>query len=119
MKQALVVDRNGTVGDFAASVLRESEYELTVVESLQMALGLVSSAPYHLVIIAQPELCPDVLWRMVESIKRLSSEASLVLVQAKNADSNFHARAQALGAIVLSTPLGTAARTAIEEATLG
>ncbi len=119
MKQALIVDRNGAVGDFAVSVLRQSEYDLTVVESLQVALALVSAAPYHLIMIAQPDLCPEVLWRMVSSIKRLSSEASLVLVLAKAPDIDFHTRAQELGVIVLSSPLDVAARAAIQEAILG
>jgi DNA-binding response OmpR family regulator len=118
MKQALIVDRNEMVGDFAASVLREGEYELTVVDSLQMALALVSVAPYQLVLVSQPHLCPEVLWRMVDSIKRLSPESTLVLVQADNADHGFHSRAQRLGATVLSLPLGVRAR-AIEEATIG
>jgi CheY-like chemotaxis protein len=119
MKQALVVDGSGAVGDFAASTLREREYELTVVRSLQEALALVTLAPYHLIVIAQPALCPQVLWRMVESIRRRSTDATLILVQAENADGSFHTQAQRLGAIVLSTPLDVAARAAIEEATLG
>jgi CheY-like chemotaxis protein len=119
MKQALVVDESGAVGDFAASTLRESEYELTVVGSLQDALALVTLAPYHLIMIAQPALCPQVLWRMVESIKHRSGEATLILVQAENADGSFHERAQRLGALVLSTPLDLAARATIQDATLG
>jgi CheY-like chemotaxis protein len=119
MKQALVVDRGGEMGDFAASALRDVNYGITVVDSLQVALALVSGAPYDLIMIAQQELCADVLWRMVDSIKRLSSDATLILVQAKNADRDFYARARQIGALVLHTPLDVTARTTIQEATLG
>jgi CheY-like chemotaxis protein len=119
MNQALVVDRKGEVGDFAASALRGREYELTIVDSLQLALALVSAAPYQLIIIAQPELCADVLWRMVASIKRLSADSTPILVQAQNADKDFYVHARQHGAVVLHMPLDVAARTAIQEATIG
>jgi DNA-binding response OmpR family regulator len=119
MKQALIVDQDGEVGDFAASALDTNEYELTVVPSLQDALALLSGAHFHLVLIAELTICPDVVWRMVESIKRLSSDAAMILVQAENADAGFHARARKLGAIVLSTPLDVTARTTLREATPG
>jgi DNA-binding response OmpR family regulator len=117
MKQALVVDEAGSVGDFVGSALSESQYDLTVVDSLQEALALVSIAPYQLIAIAARP-CDGALWYMVESIKQQSSEATLILVQAKDADADFYARAQELGAVVLSAPLGVAAQSAIQTAIL-
>ena len=118
MKQALIVDESGAVGDFAAAALPQTAYELTVVSSLQEALALVTIAPYHLIMIARLHVCPGALWNMVESIQRLSSDATLVLVQAEEADSEFYAMAQELGAVVLGTPLDITAQAVFQSAIL-
>jgi CheY-like chemotaxis protein len=119
MKQALVVDEIGTVGYFAAAALDAREYQLTVVATLQEALALVTAAPYQVVLIAKPHVCPEALWHMVESIKAACSDTTLLLVQAADADAAFHERAREASAVVLSSPLGVAAETELLEALPG
>lgn len=115
MKQALIVDPQGTVEDFARDAL--GLYEQTLTGSLQEAEALASGADYDLVLIAIPwEICDGALWMMVERIMRLATDAALVLVHAEEADAAFHARAAGLGVAVIRAPLGVTAQALIDEA---
>jgi DNA-binding NtrC family response regulator len=118
VKQALIVDPQGTVEDFARSALEQ--YEQTRTGSLQEAVALISSADYHLVLIAKPEaVCDDALWTMVERITQQAPEAAVVMVHTEDADAAFHARAGNLGVTVVTAPIGIIERAVIDQVTAG
>jgi hypothetical protein len=118
VKQALIVDPQGAVEDFASSAL--GLYEQTTARSLQEAAALASGAEYDLVLIAKPaEICDGAMWTMVERIAKLASGAAFVMIHTEAGDAAFHARAAALGVTVVTTPLGVMARRLIDEVTAG
>lgn len=118
MKQALIVDPQGAVEDFAQSSL--ALYEQTLTDSLQEAAALASGAEFDLVLIAMPgERCDGAMWTMVERIKRLANEAAIFMVHTEGGDAAFHARAAELGVSVVTAPLDILSKTLIDEVTAG
>ena len=118
MKQALIVDPEGTVEDFARSALEQ--YTQTRTGSLQEAEALASSADYQLILIAKPEaICDGALWTMVERISHEAPEAAVVMVHTADADAGFHARAGSLGVTVVTAPIGVIERAIIDQVTAG
>jgi hypothetical protein len=116
LKQALIVDPNGAVEDFARAAL--VLFKQTTVRSLQDAMALASSAHYDLLLIAQPEgLCDDAVWTMVDRIAGLAGSSTRVMVQSNDADAAFHANAAEHGVTVVSAPLGIGVLSLINEAT--
>jgi CheY-like chemotaxis protein len=116
VKQALIVDPQGAVADFARSALES--YEQTLTGSLQEAEALTFGAEYDLVLIAAPAaVCDDAMWTMVERITRRAADATFVMVHTADGDAAFHARAAALGVAVVTAPLDVTAKTLIDNVT--
>jgi hypothetical protein len=118
LKQALIVDPRRSIDNFAALAL--SRYSLNRVDSLQEAFALAATAHYDLVCVAETESqCPGAIWAMVELISQYAEDAMIAVIPMDAADEVFHAKARALGAVVLSAPWEVAVPSAIEETTLG
>jgi len=117
VKQALIVDPQGEVEDFARSML--GPYEQTLAGSLQEALAIASGAEYSLVLIAmRDEVCSGAMWTMVDRIKQTAAEDAVILVHTQEGDSAFHARAAELGVSVVTAPADVVARERFDEVTV-
>lgn len=106
MKNALLIDLNGTYDLLANLPLHQQKYDLTVASSWFDALSLITEREYDLIILEPQRRCGDSTWPLVEQIAERSLGDAVIMVHTDQPDAGFYARAAEYGAVVLSAPQG-------------